>query len=65
MLIILSAIKIMESKVYQLKNNVNTFGSIYEGLILKGISKFYSIFILVKKFLFMLSLILSYYDPLY
>ena len=55
----------MESKANQLKNYNIIFGSVYEGLKLNGIGKLFNIFILLKKFLFMGSLILLYYYPIF
>ena len=64
-MVFILALNVTDRQPYQLRESINKFGSIYEGLKLNGIGKFYYVFIILKKFLFMGSLILCYYEPLF
>ena len=53
------------SITYQSQLEYAKYGAIYEGLKFTPVCKYFHIFLLLKKFLFMASLILSYEDPLF
>ncbi|KAM3132644.1 hypothetical protein pb186bvf_015316, partial [Paramecium bursaria] len=62
-LILYFGLSIIKQDPCQLKQQDFSYGALYEGLHLTIISKYYNIYLLVKKLLFMEILILSYYQP--
>ena len=62
--IFLSALALSGDKL-SLKLQENRIGSLFEGLKLHGFGKYYNVFLLGKKFVFMMFLTLSYNGPLF
>ena len=59
-------LNIVKLKSYDLIINEKKYGSIYEGLKLKNrYYKYYNIYLLLKRLLFMIFLVLPYSDPLF
>ncbi|KAM3132028.1 hypothetical protein pb186bvf_015912 [Paramecium bursaria] len=63
--IILKSISQLQFCSTQLMQKQMKYGSIYEGLKLQGYSKYYLVGQMFKKLLFMISLIIFYYQPVY
>ncbi|KAM3133429.1 hypothetical protein pb186bvf_014433 [Paramecium bursaria] len=60
------AINVVQLKSYNLIMNNQKYGSIYQGLKLKNMfSKYYNLYLLLKRLLFMLCLVMAYEVPLF